>query len=315
MGLLLSLLKGGAGDDIVVDFENARPTEHEREIFDTAHQVLHRSNDILEALRNYQPATEFVQKALGQSNDEAVLRTSYEEIIKRVVIVNSFYEYSQELADLLPKLLAKLSQWSSADSASDAAATLSNQQAIAKQMADLLNFLICFDEMKMRQPALQNDFAFYKRNFARISRMFDVTVSEQNTNAASLWLAEASPMMSTMAQPTARLFRDNRDVLTTLGAMSNICGSMVRKKRFESVETNLFCLRAMVGAIILYDHVHPIGAFHRRSEIKMSKNIDLLLSFTAASTENLLNVLRYSSKHLNDDSTPASIQDKLSESR
>ena len=41
--------------------------------------------------------------------------------------------------------------------------------------------------------------------------------------------------------------------------------------RFQQKETTLFVLRVMVGAIILYDHVHPVGAFYRKSNIDVSQ--------------------------------------------
>ena len=40
--------------------------------------------------------------------------------------------------------------------------------------------------------------------------------------------------------------------------------------RFQKRATILFVLRVMVGAIILYDHVHPVGAFYKRSNIDVS---------------------------------------------
>lgn len=39
------------------------------------------------------------------------------------------------------------------------------------------------------------------------------------------------------------------------------------KSRFTNEETVSFCLRVMVGVIILYDHVHPVGAFAKMSKI------------------------------------------------
>jgi len=48
--------------------------------------------------------------------------------------------------------------------------------------------------------------------------------------------------------------------------------------RWESAETKLFCLRVMVGVIILYDHVHPVGAFAKTSGIDVS-SIYSLCSF------------------------------------
>lgn len=37
--------------------------------------------------------------------------------------------------------------------------------------------------------------------------------------------------------------------------------------RFKSEETQMFCLRVMVGVIILFDHVHPVGAFAVKAAI------------------------------------------------
>ena len=42
------------------------------------------------------------------------------------------------------------------------------------------------------------------------------------------------------------------------------------RSRFTNTETLLFCMRVMVGVIILYDHVHPVGAFAKTSKIDVS---------------------------------------------
>ena len=42
--------------------------------------------------------------------------------------------------------------------------------------------------------------------------------------------------------------------------------------RFTNTDTMLFCMRVMVGVIILYDHVHPVGAFAKTSKIDVSKH-------------------------------------------
>lgn len=40
----------------------------------------------------------------------------------------------------------------------------------------------------------------------------------------------------------------------------------------------LFCMRVMVGVIILYDHVHPVGAFAKTSKIDVSARIAHMLA-------------------------------------
>lgn len=42
------------------------------------------------------------------------------------------------------------------------------------------------------------------------------------------------------------------------------------RSRFTSEKTLMFCMRVMVGVIILYDHVHPVGAFSKTSKIDVS---------------------------------------------
>ena len=37
--------------------------------------------------------------------------------------------------------------------------------------------------------------------------------------------------------------------------------------RFENEDTVHFCLRVMVGVIILYDYIHPVGAFAKKAAI------------------------------------------------
>jgi len=45
------------------------------------------------------------------------------------------------------------------------------------------------------------------------------------------------------------------------------------RSKFTTEETVMFCLRVMVGVIILYDHVHPIGAFAKSSPIDVSTTL------------------------------------------
>jgi len=67
----------------------------------------------------------------------------------------------------------------------------------------------------------------------------------------------------------------------------------------------------MVGVIILYDHVHPIGAFCKSSSIDMKSSIKVLKDQPCGKVEGLLNALRYTTKHLNDESTPKGIKTLL----
>jgi hypothetical protein len=53
--------------------------------------------------------------------------------------------------------------------------------------------------------------------------------------------------------------------------------------QFQREETQLFVLRVMVGLVILYDHVHPQGAFVKASNVDVSMHVsssDIILAHT-----------------------------------
>jgi len=73
----------------------------------------------------------------------------------------------------------------------------------------------------------------------------------------------------------------------------------------------MFCLRAMTGSIILFDHLHSIGAFAKKSPINIKGCINVLKTYTTSPTDGLLNALRFTTIHLNEPETPASIKQLL----
>jgi hypothetical protein len=73
----------------------------------------------------------------------------------------------------------------------------------------------------------------------------------------ALFTAEHIPMTSTLAKAAGSALEKNSYVTAALALMANSCMSMIKSKKFAKPETNLFCARAMTGAIVLFDHVDP----------------------------------------------------------
>jgi hypothetical protein len=82
-------------------------------------------------------------------------------------------------------------------------------------------------------------------------------------------------------------------------------------QQIEREETHLLVLRVMVGLVILYDHVHPVGAFVKSSHVDIKGCVRLLQQQPAIKAEPLLNALRYTTKHLNEENTPKNIRNLL----
>jgi hypothetical protein len=183
----------------------------------------------------------------------------------------------------------------------------------------------------MNNPAIQNDFSYYRRTLSRM-KMQDpegddgVAVTNEEANRMSLFYASPTPMLKCICDTSLRfvsshphvgvhlfidyLFAhvstqtfsqiDPESTTDCLGAMASVCRIMIETPgltaRFHSQNTVLFCQvctrvgvffvfalfsfgylslcilhnisrnqRVMVGCIIVYDHVHALGAFTKKN--------------------------------------------------
>eukprot|EP01097_Dermamoeba_algensis_P006210 TRINITY_DN3897_c0_g1_i1.p2 TRINITY_DN3897_c0_g1~~TRINITY_DN3897_c0_g1_i1.p2 ORF type:complete len:313 (-),score=44.74 TRINITY_DN3897_c0_g1_i1:212-1150(-) len=311
MGQIISALGNGSQTNVILDLENATPvSEEERQIFDEVSSVLDASAKILVAVQSYKGCEEHIRKAILEpkpENEEA----AWQAVLPAVDQLKYYYDFSLELEKVFPKLISALCR-------NDPRAQLSGQQSLAKKLADVFDFVLQFDGAKTTNPSIQNDFSYYRRSLNRMKlskQDANITIRDDVANKMSLFFAYPTPMMNTVIESTKKLFstdssisRDN--VTTALAAMGNVCQNMIEKKiQFRHVNTVIFCLRAMTGSIILYDHISPSGAFGKKSGVNIKGCINTLK--TSADTSSLLNALKYTTLHLNDPDTPASIKAML----
>lgn len=76
------------------------------------------------------------------------------------------------------------------------------------------------------------------------------------------------------------------------------CVCCVALRRFTKPATLLFCARAMTGSIVLYDHISPLGVFHKKGPIAIKQVINVLKKdFPGNDGIILLNAIQFSTKH------------------
>ncbi|KAM8839280.1 CYFIP-related Rac1 interactor B-like isoform 2-T2 [Synchiropus picturatus] len=323
MGNLIKVLTrdiDGCSGNFFLDFENAQPTAAESEVWEKVNRVLEESQVILEDLQNYRGAGEEIRQAIQRPGAVGVQERAWSAVVPLVNKLKTFYEFTHKLESSLWCLLDVLTS-------SEATPTqhLEQKQALARQFAQILHFTLRFDELKMTNPAIQNDFSYYRRTISRM-RINNPSVdsagevNNELANRMSLFYAGATPMLKTLSDATIKFVSDNPDVplentTDCLSTMASVCKVMLESpeysNRFNSEETVSLCLRVMVGVIILYDHVHPAGAFVKTSNIDMKGCIRVLREQPVSSVEGLVNALRYTTKHLNDEATPKHIRNML----
>jgi len=300
-----------------LDFEAAEPGEAEKEIHTTIAEVLNKSEGILEKLLKYKGCEEFIRKAITTPGPETE-KAAWDALLPAVETLQEFYEFSTEIEKVYPRLLHQLF---GAGENANLKQSLEGQQALAKQLADIFDFALRFDDAKMINPAIQNDFSYYRRSLSRMrlnNKGGDIKIKDELANRMSLFFAYPTPMMKVLTDTTVNYLNsvdckiDKTQVVGGFSMMANVCLDMVEKAKFKNTKTNMFCLRGMTGAIVLVDHLDEFGAFHhKKSTINMKGAVSQLKNFTDASTDGLLNALRYTTKHLNDADTPAAIKNLL----
>jgi len=308
---LLSAIQTKEAEEIFVDFENAKPSEEEKELHATVAAVLDKAPVILDRLFKYEGCEEYIRKAITTPGEETE-GAAWNAVLPAVDQLQEFYDFSLELESCFPKLLVALCK-------EDPKQSLANQQALAKQLADVFDFVLRFDDAKMVNPAIQNDFSYYRRTLNRMKlskKEMNIKIRDELANRMSLFFAYPTPMMKVLSDTTVKFLSSDssvprENVTNALAAMCNVCQDMVSKKKFEADATNMMCLRAMTVAIILFDHLHAQGAFAKKSPINIKGCINVLKTYSASPTDGLLNALRFTTIHLNDPETPNAIKQLL----
>lgn len=322
MGNLLDVLRKDGrkpAPSVFIDFEHAEPTDAEQAVYGEVRAVLDRAAAVLREIDEYKGAGDAIRNAISQPANAEIQRQAWEVLCPLVAKLQKFFQFSLSLEASLYKLLPLLGT-------EDPMNTLKEKQATAKLFAEILHFVLKFDDIKMSNPAIQNDFSYYRRTLSRTrgaaaEDQGGLVLSDEEANRMSLFYAYPNPMLKCITDATSSFVKENRSVslenmTETLSVMARVCCEMIENpeynSRFENPETLVFCQRVMVGCIILYDLIDSVGAFSKKNpSIDMRACVRALRNHSNAHVEGLINALKYTTKHFNDEDTPRAVKQLL----
>jgi len=297
-------------EGVDIDLDAVQPTEGELKMHDTVSEVLVKRTDIISQIEDYKGCSGLAKAAMGQvgkgsktqDDDQSAEKQCFEALLASATQVQTFFQYSQEVATVFPQLLEFLSGGTEGSKV----AGLDKVQALAIQLGKLLDFALRFDGLRMMRPALSNDFSYYRRLLPKYSSTHpDVEVKEDEASSMALFTAEPTPMTNVLIRTTLKVQETTPTVSLVLATMASSCLLMLKQKKFDNPDTVIFCTRAMTGAFVLFDHVDEIGAFNKKSVVD-AKAVIMLLQKDFPEEIGLLNAIRYSTKNFND--APDSVQ-------
>eukprot|EP00343_Euplotes_focardii_P007205 CAMPEP_0205822042 /NCGR_PEP_ID=MMETSP0206-20130828/10824_1 /ASSEMBLY_ACC=CAM_ASM_000279 /TAXON_ID=36767 /ORGANISM="Euplotes focardii, Strain TN1" /LENGTH=268 /DNA_ID=CAMNT_0053117983 /DNA_START=129 /DNA_END=935 /DNA_ORIENTATION=- len=261
------------------------------------------NDEVMSKIEQYQSCQELARKAMSNATYENELE-AFQGLLESVAATATFFEQAKALEQTVPSLLLQIASPPAGED--DEKSAVIAQQALAKQLAQILDFGLRFDQVRMMRPHLSNDFSYYRRLLPKFNKHPDVRVKDDEASGMALFTAEHAPMTSCLSKAALKALDKNEHVCLTLAILANSCARMVRLKKCKP-ETNLFAVHAMTGAVVIYDNVHMFGAFHKKSPINIKGCVSLLKrEFSKEEANPLLNAIRYSTKHFKD--APESLQ-------
>ncbi|KAL3897013.1 MAG: hypothetical protein SGCHY_003705 [Lobulomycetales sp.] len=308
MGALLSVLKSSGNTNEEppyhinhVDLEAASPSERETEFYTYINSVLNPSTSLLESLRSYSGCGEHIRKAISSPSPETE-EAAWNAVCPAVGQLKQFYELAMQIDECFGKTLQFLCSGPVLEN-------LEQCQATAKKLADILYISAQFDEIKIGNPSIQNDFSYYRRTLSKMRMSnpapMNLVVNDELANRMSLFYAQSTPLTKLLIDTAQGLVSkgvSNSEISDCFAIMSAICYYTVQRPEVET-KTDYF-LRVMVLCIILYDQVNTTGAFHKQSTVNIRASVKVIQSHGGSLVESLMNNLKYATVHLNDEATP-----------
>ncbi|XP_043920771.1 CYFIP-related Rac1 interactor A isoform X1 [Protopterus annectens] len=235
-----------------LDFENAQPTDGEREVWNQVNAVLQESEDILADLQEYKGAGQEIRDGIQNPNDNQLQEKAWNAVCPLVIKLKRFYVFAVKLEKALQSLLESLTC-----PPYTPIQHLEREQALAKQFAEILHFTLRFDELKMRNPAIQNDFSYYRRTISRnrinnLNLDIENDVNNEMANRMSLFYAEATPVLKTLSNATSSFVSENKtlpieNTTDCLSTMASVCKVMLETPK----DVDIFADAALCGLIFL----------------------------------------------------------------
>lgn len=287
-----------------VDLDNPSPLENESKTYDEVKQLLDERHKVFEAIEGYEGCQELARAAMSNPSRETEL-AAFEGLLKAVDSIALFHKFSQKMEPIFQKLLKRLS---TCVTVADKLCHLDQMPGLTQQLADIFDFALKFDQVRMLRPNLSNDFSYYRRLLPKFNKHKDIKVKDDEASGMALFTAEHIPMTSCLAKAGAKaqellVIDDGKAAEGTIGCvlstMANTCYNMLKADNVK----NVVIARAMTGSVVIFDYVDPDGTFHKRSPVAIKGIIQLIKRDYESS---MLNAIRYSTRNFRD--APESIQ-------
>jgi len=251
-----------------------------------AKDLLLKMESVIKQLGNYQEKASDIRESLAKPKDADLQKKAYESIVQNVKIIEAFYDLVEtEVKDAVLNIINALSS----------PHAMEEQPILSYKLLHILQQVYILDELKMRTPALQNEFSFYRRSATKVDG--DLPISETKAGQVSMWIANSIPATASVAEHLKKeLGAGGREGGSeeVLVKAANMCCWISAKGGWCKIRDNVkfdgfnhdiktnnakqeqLMFQAMTTCIVLYDRFVKRGAFVKSSGFHMKKILEVL---------------------------------------
>jgi len=269
----------------------------------------------LVALNAYEPKPGPIREAISKPSDYDVSVATVIALISNIDLVAGWMGLADRVAGQLQTLSEHIAQ--NTPRATMGGTTIADFPGDTAALAQYLHFCWKFDQGKMMQPGIQNDFAGYRRVVGKVQmdQVPGMKVDEAATGTISMWIADMFPFTGKCVGAVA-----SAPKRAVLAALANCCCGMLG--RMGGVATGggfggappeigsvQWLLEVMVASLVFYDRASVGASVFTTKDIQIRKCIAAIKKQGGPGRDALINSLKYSTINFND--APGPIQNAL----
>ena len=265
------------------------------------------SEEIFNKFSQYKDQQELATQAMTnptQENKDAAWDAIYPNIQLQMQVYHFAQTITKEFVSLLNVVLELVSNSNTN--------IFADFPAVTKCFALCFDICLKFDNHVLTLPKLSIDLAFFRRNAKSRESTDEIDQFLDDSNRSTMFWATPMPFLSEVIKAVQQEYQINinnqnaepHSVVQIFGAVSDVCTSIGTKS--EDNNLRLLCIRCITGAILLYDHTNPKGAYYK-PKFHLKEAIEFLCSYQPKQT-GLINFIKYSSRTYENPTTDPNIK-------
>ncbi|KAH0786307.1 protein FAM49B [Histomonas meleagridis] len=292
--------------DYPIDLDDLVATDSEEEELMNSYQemISSKAPDLIRRFGDYHDANEQIVNAISKATPEAQ-EAAFQAVVPLVRFQCEIFDFSNTCLDFFKRIMSFFV--GREEPTSD---LFTKYQHLVKIISEFISIVLKLDEIKLMLPKLLGDVSYFRRSSRRPDYNQYESLSEKSSDL-SMFFANSNPFFSKLLQYP----KDNASnqelfskIIILYAGFADMYAAIARKQTNE--DNDLLCVKGVTFFIMALDNIHPSGIFGPKSPVHIVEDVRVVVEYQPKQ-QSLINNLKYTTKHFNDETTLKAVKDLL----